>query len=77
MTETLTGKAALLAILEGTHEWEDEDGLMIWIEDRLDGALIHTNLCDTLDREIKMQAFDIREILRRTWTRGEPIEDLE
>lgn len=68
MNETLTGKKALLAILEGTHWWQSgpyEHNKIFYRDD----GLWHKGLDGELYPS-KWERFDWEAV----WTRGEPVE---
>lgn len=66
MTETLTGKEALLAILEGTHWWTVL-GSNLWICFK-DGSFYRA------DKEDEWVADWHAYFFEKYWTRGEPVE---
>lgn len=68
MTNALTGAEALKAIAEATHEYEDDDGLTVWIEPFADVDRIFW--AAPLTQQTLIDLTDVREIMRRTWTRG-------
>ena len=65
MSETLTGKKALLAILEGTHWWTVQ-GSNLWICFK-DGHFYKS------DKKQEWVADWFSEYSKSFWTRGEPI----
>lgn len=71
MTEKLTGKEALLAILEGTHWWVSKHFEVAFKEDGVWSARKH----NLEDYELSSWAFSITYILQTPWTRGEPVEE--